>query len=151
GVPRRDRRAAAASERLAHRRHRQRLESRDQAAAARARRRRGHRRVHPPASQARVNKGLLSVDEALAQLLDAAKALPDIEQVPTLEATGRVLAKAQRSTMDVPPMDNSAMDGYALRISDLQNKNTLLVKQRIMAGSVGKPLEPGTAARIFTG
>jgi molybdopterin molybdotransferase len=59
-----------------------------------------------------------------------------------------VLARAQRSTMDVPPLDNSAMDGYAVRIAD---GTKLRVAQRIMAGAVGKPLEPGTAARIFTG
>ena len=97
-----------------------------------------------------MNKGLLSVDEALAQLLAAAKPVPDIEQVATLEATNRVLAKPQRSTMDVPPMDNSAMDGYALRISDLKS-SSLKVDQKIMAGAVGGPLKPGTAARIFTG
>jgi molybdopterin molybdotransferase len=71
--------------------------------------------------------------------------------VPTIEATGRVLARPQRSTMDVPPMDNSAMDGYAVRLSDLKAKSRLKVAQRIMAGSVGKALAPGTAARIFTG
>jgi molybdopterin molybdotransferase len=98
-----------------------------------------------------MNKGLLSVDEALAQLLAGARPLADIEEVPTLEATGRILARAQRSTMDVPPMDNSAMDGYAIRLSDLQTGRPLPVRQKIMAGSVGKPLEPGTAARIFTG
>ena len=98
-----------------------------------------------------MSKGLLSVDEALAQLLGAAKAVPDMEEVATLEATGRVLAKPQRSTMDVPPMDNSAMDGYAVRLADLQGKNVLSVKQKIMAGSVGTPLEAGSAARIFTG
>jgi molybdopterin molybdotransferase len=98
-----------------------------------------------------MNKGLLSVDEALAQLLAAAKPVTDIDEVPTLEAAGRVLAKAQRSTMDVPPMDNSAMDGYAVRLSDLAKANTLKVTQRIMAGAVGGPLVPGTAARIFTG
>ena len=98
-----------------------------------------------------MSKGLLSVDEALAQLLGAAKAVPDMEEVATLEATGRVLAKPQRSTMDVPPMDNSAMDGYAVRSSDLERNGKLRVSQKIMAGSVGKPLEPETAARIFTG
>ena len=95
-----------------------------------------------------MNKGLLSVDEALSQMLAQAKPVADIEEVPTLEASGRVLARAQRSTMDVPPMDNSAMDGYAVRIADGAK---LRVAQKIMAGSVGKPLEPGTAARIFTG
>jgi molybdopterin molybdotransferase len=72
--------------------------------------------------------------------------------VPALGAAGRVLARAQRSTMDVPPMDNSAMDGYAVRLADLSSANRKLkVTQKIMAGSVGRPLEPGTAARIFTG
>jgi molybdopterin molybdotransferase len=98
-----------------------------------------------------MNKGLLSVDEALAQLLAGARPVSEVEEIATLEATGRILARAQRSTMDVPPMDNSAMDGYAVRLSDLAQGNSLLVKQRIMAGAVGKPLEPGSAARIFTG
>jgi molybdopterin molybdotransferase len=95
-----------------------------------------------------MNKGLLSVDEALAQMLARAKPVAEIEEVPTLEATGRVLARAQRSTMNVPPLDNSAMDGYAVRVAD---GTKLKVAQRIMAGSVGEPLAPGTAARIFTG
>src|SRR5262245_39021513 len=98
-----------------------------------------------------MNQGLLSVDDALAQLLKSARPVSEIEEVPTLEATKRVLAKAQRSTMDVPPMDNSAMDGYAVRLSDLRSSLKLRVGQQIMAGAVGKPLEPGTAARIFTG
>jgi molybdopterin molybdotransferase len=95
-----------------------------------------------------MNKGLLSVDEALAQMLAGARPVSDVEEIPTLEATGRVLARPQRSSMDVPPMDNSAMDGYAVRIADGRK---LKVKQKIMAGSVGRPLEPGSAARIFTG
>ena len=95
-----------------------------------------------------MNQGLLSVDEALARLLAEAKPVGEIEEVPTLEATNRILARAQRSTMDVPPMDNSAMDGYAVRTQD---SSRLRVAQKIMAGSVGKPLEPNTAARIFTG
>src|SRR6266545_6115148 len=98
-----------------------------------------------------MNEGLLSVDEALEQLLSGARAVSEVEEVPTLEATKRVLARPQRSTMNVPPMDNSAMDGYAVRVSDLQSSMKLKVSQRIMAGMVGKPLEPGTAARIFTG
>ena len=95
-----------------------------------------------------MNKGLLSVDEALAQMLSQARPVAEVEEVATLEATRRVLARSQRSTMDVPPLDNSAMDGYAVRIAD---GLTLKVEQRIMAGSVGHPLKPGTAARIFTG
>ena len=95
-----------------------------------------------------MNQGLLSVDDALAQLLAEARPVGEIEEVSTLEATNRILARAQRSTMDVPPLDNSAMDGFAVRVSDGLK---LRVAQKIMAGSVGKPLEPGTAARIFTG
>jgi molybdopterin molybdotransferase len=95
-----------------------------------------------------VNQGLLSVDDALARLLAEAKPVAEIEEVPALEATNRILARAQRSIMDVPPMDNSAMDGYAVRTEDFPK---VRVAQKIAAGSVGRPLEPGTAARIFTG
>ena len=95
-----------------------------------------------------MNQGLLSVDEALARLLAEARPVADIEEIPALEATNRILARAQRSTMDVPPMDNSAMDGYAVRIAD---GGRLRVAQKIMAGATGRKLEPGTAARIFTG
>lgn len=99
-----------------------------------------------------MNKGLLSVDEALEVLLAGATPVAEVEQAPTLEASGRVLAHAQRSTMDVPPMDNSAMDGYALRCADVRAPETRLrVAQRIQAGEVGAALEAGTAARIFTG
>src|SRR5438105_11680506 len=97
-----------------------------------------------------MNQGLLSVDDALRLLLSKARAVVDIEEVPTLEATHRVLARAQRSTMRVPPMDNSAMDGYAVRVQDVRD-GRLKVAQRIQAGAIGGPLEPGTAARIFTG
>ncbi|HEX5091056.1 MAG TPA: gephyrin-like molybdotransferase Glp [Burkholderiales bacterium] len=99
-----------------------------------------------------MNKGLLSVDEALEVLLAGARPVTGIEDVPTLEAAGRVLARAQASTMDVPPMDNSAMDGYAVRTADVKAPDTKLkVAQRIQAGAVGQPLAAGTAARIFTG
>jgi molybdopterin molybdotransferase len=99
-----------------------------------------------------MSKGLLSVDEALEVLLAGARPVAQIEEVATLEATGRVLARAQRSTMDVPPLDNSAMDGYAVRTADVNAPDTKLrIAQRIMAGHVGSALEPGTAARIFTG
>jgi molybdopterin molybdotransferase len=99
-----------------------------------------------------VNKGLLSVDEALEVLLAGARPVAEVEDVSALEATDRVLARAQASAMDVPPMDNSAMDGYAVRVADVKAPDARLrVAQRIQAGSVGRALEPGTAARIFTG
>src|SRR5690606_25008223 len=54
--------------------------------------------------------------------------------------------------LQVPPQDNSAMDGYAVRCADVSQAGAVLpVSQRIAAGSVGEPLQPGTAARIFTG
>ena len=98
-----------------------------------------------------MNPGLLSVDDALAQLLARAQPVGEIEEISTIEAAGRVLAKSQASTMDVPPMDNSAMDGYAIRLSNFSLHEKLRISQRIPAGSVGKPLAAGTAARIFTG
>src|SRR5882762_8344266 len=122
------------------------------AASLRSPRSQGYRGLHPELQRIPMNKGLLNVDEALQQLLAGARPVSETEMVPTLSATGRVLAAAQRSTMNVPPMDNSAMDGYAVRTADLQRPDTRLkVTQKIPAGSIGKPLAPGTAARIFTG
>ena len=153
GLPRGERQAAAAPEGSAHRRHRCRRAARDEAAAVRARRVRRDRRVHSCAKRAEaMNNGLLSVDEALGRLLAGARPVNGTEKVPTLAATGRVLAQAQTSTLDVPPLDNSAMDGYAVRSADcVSGAARLRIAQRIPAGAVGRPLEPGTAARIFTG
>ena len=97
-------------------------------------------------------RAMLSVREALDTLLAAAAPVADIEQVPTLQANGRVLAEDQASTIDVPSADNTQMDGYAVRVADCVNGGaSLRIAQRIPAGTVGAPLEPGTAARIFTG
>jgi molybdopterin molybdotransferase len=98
------------------------------------------------------NKPMLSVEQALDFLLDAARPLADVETVATLEANGRVLAADQTSQLNVPPMDNTQMDGYAVRAADCAGgAAALTVAQRIPAGHVGQPLLPGTAARIFTG
>ncbi|MCU7947970.1 MAG: molybdopterin molybdotransferase MoeA [Candidatus Thiodiazotropha sp. (ex Cardiolucina cf. quadrata)] len=95
---------------------------------------------------------LKPVDEALAFLLDQVKPIVQRETVPLSEALGRVLADPVSSRVDVPPWDNSAMDGYAVNTQDLQNSTTRLqVEQRIPAGSAGTELLRGTAARIFTG
>ena len=95
---------------------------------------------------------MLSADQALAFLLDRVRQPGEIEQVATAETLGRVLAEHQVSAINVPPLDNSAMDGYAVRLADLSAGSTRLrVAQRIPAGTVGQPLEAGTAARIFTG
>jgi len=97
---------------------------------------------------------LLSLDDALAALLDAVQPLAaaEAQALSTFDALGRVLADDVRSGLNVPPEDNSAMDGYALRVADVPAAGTVLpVSQRIPAGVVGTPLQPGTAARIFTG
>jgi molybdopterin molybdotransferase len=95
---------------------------------------------------------MLSMDEALAALLAEARPPAEIETVATLDAHGRVLAQAVRATLDVPLADNTSMDGYAVRSADVPAPGaTLRVAQRIPAGTVGAPLQPGTAARIFTG
>lgn len=95
---------------------------------------------------------MLPMDEALARLLDQVQPLGRSETVATALALGRVLAQDLVSPLDMPPYDNSAMDGYALRAADVAQPGTVLpVSQRVPAGSVPQPLQPGTAARIFTG
>ena len=100
-------------------------------------------------------KPMLAVRAALDFLLHAARPVAQMESVPTLAANGRVLALAQTSGMNVPARDNTQMDGYAVRAADCVDSAgvgaRLPVSQRIPAGHVGQPLQPGTAARIFTG
>ncbi|MCK9686040.1 molybdopterin molybdotransferase MoeA [Scleromatobacter humisilvae] len=106
-----------------------------------------------PAPKPPARGPLISADDALARLLAAVAPSGRTETVATPEAWGRVLARDVVSPVHVPPEDNSAMDGYAVRIADLANgAGTLLpVSQRIVAGRPGQPLATGTAARIFTG
>ncbi len=95
---------------------------------------------------------LKSLDQALAELLDHAAPLAESEEVGTFDADGRVLAQDLVSALHVPPQDNSSMDGYAVRCADLREAGAVLrVTQRIPAGHHGQPLNPGEAARIFTG
>ena len=92
------------------------------------------------------------LDQALVDLLAFAMPLPGFEVVSTFDADGRVLAQDVVSSLDVPAYDNSSMDGYALRCADWLDANTtLVVNQRIPAGSSGRTLGPASAARIFTG
>jgi len=95
---------------------------------------------------------LLTLDEALAQLLAHAQVLTQTQTVSTFDADGRVLAQDVVSALQVPPQDNSSMDGYALRAADCAKADAVLkVTQRIPAGSHGTTLHAGEAARIFTG
>ena len=92
------------------------------------------------------------LDAALAELLAHAAPLAGGDTVTTWNADGRVLQTAAVSPLQVPPQDNSAMDGYAVCCADVPQAGTVLpVLQRIAAGSAGEPLAPGSAARIFTG
>ena len=94
---------------------------------------------------------LMSVDQALAKILDTVVPIATVETVPLLQSLGRVIAVDKVAAINVPPCDNSAMDGYAIRLDDLEPLNELVIAQRIPAGQMGKPLKVGTAARIFTG
>lgn len=95
---------------------------------------------------------MLSTADALATLLGAAAPVAGTESLPTLDALNRVLAADVVSPLDVPPMNTSAMDGYAVRLADLSHGDRRLpVSQRIPAGHAPQPLAAGTAARIFTG
>lgn len=96
---------------------------------------------------------MLSMDEARARMLAQARPIAGQEDVPLLDALNRILAVGQVSAIDVPGADNSAMDGYALRVADLSvsGEASLPVSQRIPAGQAAQPLQAGTAARIFTG
>ena len=98
--------------------------------------------------------GLVSFDDARAHLLAAAEPLAGVEHLPLDQAVGRILAASVRSDLDVPAADNSQMDGYALRLADLDGRDLAAswrVSQRIAAGQVGTTLEAGSVARIFTG
>ena len=95
---------------------------------------------------------MLSFEQALENLLAAAQPVEEIRSLPLTATLGRILAVSQQSTVAVPPLDNSAMDGYAVRVADITAAGVCLpVSQRIPAGTVGTTLQPGSAARIFTG
>lgn len=89
--------------------------------------------------------------EALSFLLSQARPIKETEVVSLEQALDRVLAEPVHSRVDVPPWDNSAMDGYAVNTRDLALGHGLHVAQRIPAGAAGSELRPGTTARIFTG
>jgi len=95
---------------------------------------------------------MLTAQQALDHLLSHAQTVGENEKVAMQAALGRVLAENVNSLVDVPPLDNTSMDGYAVSTADTQNPgSTLKIAQRIPAGSMGTQLEAGTAARIFTG
>ncbi len=94
---------------------------------------------------------LTPVDEAIAHLLSKAPVITETEPLPLTESLGRILARDYQVPADVPPADNSAVDGYALRAEDYVQGQALSISDRIPAGSAPRPLQSGTAVRIFTG
>lgn len=93
----------------------------------------------------------LSVEDCIAKLLTSKPIQLKVENTPLLQAKSKVLAEDIIASVDVPPADNSAMDGYAFRYADAKQYSRLTISQRIQAGDNNKPLDNKTAARIFTG
>lgn len=97
---------------------------------------------------------MLPVDEVLRLIETRIAPVAETETVPASAARGRVLAEDVRAAVALPPFDNSAVDGYAVRFADLngQGETRLPVSSRLLAGSrATAPLEAGSAIRIFTG
>lgn len=96
---------------------------------------------------------LMPLDEAAARLLGAVHPIAGAtETVSTFDALHRVLAEDVVSVVDVPPQDNTSMDGWAMRCADVPAEGTVLpMGQRVPAGTAPQPLAPGRAARVFTG
>lgn len=96
---------------------------------------------------------LTPVSVALQELLAAVEPLSAQSRVTLNDGLGRVIATTHNAGINVPPADNSAMDGYAIRCADINpdGETRLHISQRICAGETGQALQNGTAARIFTG
>ncbi|MDC0465096.1 molybdopterin molybdotransferase MoeA [Pseudomonadales bacterium] len=94
---------------------------------------------------------LMSVENALQRLLSQAVPVTACETIALDQALGRILGDDIIATRAVPPANNSAMDGFAVRSTDVVVGQPLSIHQIIPAGSPGEPLNGGSAARIFTG
>jgi molybdopterin molybdotransferase len=97
---------------------------------------------------------MMSVDEAVGIIAARVSAVHDVETVSLAKADGRILARPILAPLPLPPFTNSAVDGYAVRSADLQDRGeqAFAVTGRVQAGaSAPSPLEPGHAVRIFTG
>lgn len=94
---------------------------------------------------------MLDFDTAQDRLIQAAVRPTRSERIPVRAALGRILADTIQATLDIPPADNSAMDGYAIRFEDYQAGQGLPIQQRCYAGDIPEALETGKAIRLFTG
>ncbi len=131
--------------------------------AARLRARRHRRRALAVAAGVRQQRGpewrshrVRTVDQHLSEVLAAVAPLPAIP-LPLVDAHGCILAEDVRAAAPIPGFDNSAMDGYAVRLADVETASstapvTLTVVGDIAAGSTaGITIQPGFCARIMTG
>lgn len=101
-------------------------------------------------------EAMLSVEDAMERILRHFHALPT-ESKPLLDALGQTLAEDARANHDIPPLDNSAMDGYAIQAADVRGASadtpvTLSVIGAVAAGELpSQAVTPGTTVRIMTG
>jgi len=96
--------------------------------------------------------GLMPLETALTQMLDRLSPLHDVETLPLVRCFGRIAARDIVSPLNVPGFDNSAMDGYAVRLADIQTGNALPVAGKAFAGQPFNGEWPaGTCVRIMTG
>jgi molybdopterin molybdotransferase len=97
---------------------------------------------------------LMSVDDAARLIAAQVPSVADTETIPLKSADGRIIAEDFIAPMPLPPFDNSAVDGYAVRHGDLaaQDETRLRIVDRVQAGrSAARAVGPGEAVRIFTG
>lgn len=94
---------------------------------------------------------MISFQQGFEQMMATAAVTPRRETVSLADATGRIAACTQYSTIDVPGCDNSAMDGYAVRSAEIALNKHYSVSQRIAAGDKAQTLVEDSIARIFTG
>lgn len=94
---------------------------------------------------------MIEFDDAQRRLSEAAPAPTQFESVALRQLAGRVLAQDVHAALDMPSADNSAMDGYAVRVADLRAGDALIVSQTVYAGEAPARLEQDTVARVFTG
>lgn len=98
-----------------------------------------------------MNTAMLDFDDAQRRLSEAGNAPSTTETCTLFDAFGRVLAEDIVARVDLPPADNSAMDGYAIRFADYGPQRALPVQQRCFAGQTPEALKPGHTIRLFTG
>lgn len=94
---------------------------------------------------------MLSFDQAQKLLIDSVNSANKTESIPLNKCYGRILANPIVASIDLPPADNSAMDGYAIRFSDYVDGKFLPIQQHCYAGDTPQDLKPNQAIRLFTG